>query len=340
MIALRYLRRRILSALIALIGVSILIFLIVRVLPGDPARIALGPFASQQQVEQLRERLRLDEPLVTQYYYFITGMFRGDLGISLFTNRPVVQDIATTFAATFELVLVAGFFMVTFGVLLGVLAARYRDRWPDQLTRVLALLGVATPSFVWAVILLLVFSYALGWFPIMGQLSDHLSRPPVVTGLLGLDALIAGQFRVFLDFAHHIFLPAFALSLAGMGQAARLVRANLIEAYDKQYVEMYRAYGVSENSIAFRWALKPALIPALTVLGLDFAAMLGNAFLVEAIFSWPGMARYGVQAILRNDLNAISGTVMVIAGFFIVVNFLVDLLVGYLNPQVRLREAS
>jgi len=333
----RYLLNRLIAALAVLLGVSILIFLIARVIPGDPARIALGPMATEEQVQQLRERLHLNDPLPVQYWEFLKGLSRGDLGISLYTNRSVTTDLKEFFPATLELVLAAGLLMVFIGVPLGIVAARFRDRWVDNGTRIFALLGVATPSFVWAVFLMLVFSYALGLLPVAGRLSEGLPPPKAITGMISIDALITGNWAVFKDAVAHLALPAVALALAGIGQAARLTRTNVAEAYQQQYIEMARAFGFSEITIALKYALRPAMIPTLTVLGLDFAAMLGNAFLVEAVFGWPGMARYGVQAVLHKDLNAITGTVLVIAVVFLVVNTVVDLLVASLNPKIRLQ---
>jgi peptide/nickel transport system permease protein len=157
---------------------------------------------------------------------------------------------------------------------------------------------------------------------------------------VSVDALLAGQWTTFWDAIKHMVLPASALAMAGLGQSARLTRANLLDTYGKPYIEMARAYGVSEPAIAFKYALRPAMIPTLTILGLDFAAMLGGAFLVEAVFNWPGMARYAVQAIIRKDLNAIVGTTLVIAAFFLLINIIVDLVVGYINPRIRFRQGS
>jgi peptide/nickel transport system permease protein len=335
-----YLLRRLFASIGVLFGVSILIFVIARVIPGDPARIALGPMASQDQVASLKHDLYLDRPLPLQYLEFVKRLGQGDLGMSLYTRRAVTTDLAEFFPSTFELVLVGGVLMVLIGVPLGVVAAYFRNRWPDSAARVFSLLGVATPSFVWAIFLILLFSYALGWLPTANRLGDAFVPPPRVTGMTALDALLAGQWATGWDAVQHMIMPALALALSGIGQAARLTRANMLETYGKPYVEMARAFGISEGTIATKYALRPALIPTLTILGLDFAAMLGGAFLVEAVFNWPGMARYAVQAIIRKDLNAIVGTTLVIAAFFLVVNIAVDLIVGYVNPRIRFRQEA
>ena len=336
---LRILLKRLGISLIVLIGVSMLIFAIARVIPGDPARIALGPNATAEQIQKLRGDMHLDESLPVQYGYFIQAVSRGDLGTSLYTNRPVTQDIAEFLPATLELVLLAGFIMVLVGLPLGIVSAHFRGRWPDHLVRVLTLMSVSAPGFVWAVILMLLFAFYLPLFPIAGRLSD-IHEIDRVTGFLTVDTLLAGNFAAFGDAIHHLILPAVALSLSGIGQAARLTRANMIETYEKPYIEMAQAYGFFPSRIAHTYAFKPSLIPSLTIIGLDFAAMLGNAFLVEAVFAWPGLSRYGVAVILRKDLNAIMGTVLIIAITFLIVNIIVDILIACLNPRIRYSTRS
>lgn len=331
--------KRIGTALLVLVGVSMLIFAVARVIPGDPARVALGPNATAEAVASLRAALRLDEPIVVQYWHYMVDLARGDLGVSLYTNRPVTTDIAEFLPATLELIVLAGVMMVAIGLPLGIIAARHRGRWPDHLVRVVSLLGVSAPSFVWAVVLMLIFAFWLQWFPIASRLDDDFDIARV-TGFLLIDTVLAGNWAAFVDALRHLILPAFAIALSGIGQAARLTRANMIETYDRPYIEMAQAYGFSPGRIARVWAFKPSLIPSLTIIGLDFAAMLGSAFLVESVFGWPGISRYGVQVILRKDLNAIVGTVLIIAALFIIVNIIVDLLTAVLNPRIRLAEAG
>ena len=326
--------RRVGTSCIVLLGVSMLIFVVARVIPGDPARIALGPNATAEQIAKLRAELRLDEPIVVQYGHFLSDLAQGDLGISLYTNRPVAVDIAQFLPATLELILVAGAMMIAIGLPLGIASARYRGTWVDNSIRMVALLGVSAPSFVWAVILMLLFAYFLPIFPVESRLSDSFAIARVTNFLL-LDTLIAGDLRAFGNAAWHIVLPAFALALSGIGQTARLTRANMVETYDKPYIEMARSYGVPDRRIANRYAFKPSLIPSLTIIGLDFAALLGNAFLVEAVFRWPGLSRYGVSVILRKDLDAIVGTVLIISATFLIMNLIVDVLVTFINPRIR-----
>ncbi|MBL8701465.1 MAG: ABC transporter permease [Alphaproteobacteria bacterium] len=331
-----YFLRRSLSALVTLLGVSVLIFALARVIPGDPARTALGDAATNEQIEAYRAQLRLDDPLPVQYLTYVRGVLRGDLGISLYSGGRVAEDLARTLPATLELVLCAAVLMIGIGIPLGVLSGRYRDGAIDNVSRVVSLLGVVTPGFVWAIFLMLVFAHLLQVLPAIGRLSEGVSPPPAVTSLYLVDSILAGQWATFRDALAHVALPATALSLASIGQTARMTRANVAESYDRPYVEFARAYGFPERRIASRYALRPALIPVLTVLGLDIAIKFGGAFLIETVFSWPGMARYGVQVIQFKDLNAIVGTVMVIGFFFIFINLAVDLLVALIDPRIRL----
>lgn len=327
--------RRLATSLVVLLGVSFLIFAIARIIPGDPARIALGPNATPQAVEQLRENLHLNDPFISQYGYFIRDLMQGDFGVSLYTNRSVTTDIKVFLPATLELVLVAGLMMVLIGLPLGRLAARYAGTWIDHVIRLVTIMAVSAPSFVWAVIFMLLFAYFVPLFPVAGRISEELSVDPK-TGFMLLDSLLDGNLNAFFDSVWHLILPAFALALSGIGQAARLVRSNMVETYKRPYIEMAKSYGIGERFIARRLAFKPSLIPSLTILGLDFAAMLGNAFLIEAVYAWPGLSRYGVEVIMRKDLNAIVGTVIIIAAMFLIMNLIVDLLVTALNPRIRL----
>lgn len=335
----RVLAKRLGASLIVLIGVSMLIFAIARVIPGDPARIALGPNATAEQVASLREKLHLDRSLAVQYGYFVNDLVHGDLGVSLYTNRPVTTDIAQFLPATLELIFVAGLMMVGFGLPLGVLSARYRNSWVDNVVRLVTLLGVSAPAFVWAVILMLLFAFYLPLFPIAGRISDTITVPPV-TNFLFIDTLLARNPAAFANAVWHVLLPAFALALAGIGQAARLTRSNMAETYDRPFIEMARSYGFPEWKIANHYAFRPSMIPSLTIIGLDFAALLGNAFLVESVFAWPGLSRYGVAVILRKDLNAIVGTVLIISAMFLIVNVVVDLLIVLINPRIRLSQRA
>jgi peptide/nickel transport system permease protein len=327
---------RALHSIFVLLGLSVVIFTISRVMPGDPARMAVGSRAPQWVVDNIREQMHLNDPLPLQYFYWLTDALHGDFGTSLVTRRDVAQDIREFFPATLELALFAGVMMGVLGITLGTISARHKDKWVDNVVRVLSYLGVVTPSFVFAIIFLLVFGYVLDWFPTMGRLSISLSRPPVVTGLMTVDALLAGDLAVFWDAVHHLVLPATALAMGGIAQEARITRATMSDNLMKDYIGAERALGVPERVIMGKFLLKPSLIPTISILGLDFAATMSNAFLVELIFVWPGLSRYGINAMLRKDLNAIAAVIMVLGVVFILVNILVDVVVGQLDPRIRL----
>lgn len=337
---LAYLAKRFFGSLLTLVGVSILIFGIARIIPGDTARLALGAAATNDEVKEYSERLGLNRSLPVQYIDYVGGVLHGDMGTSLYTNRPVLDDLRDGFPATLELVLASATIMIVLGLSLGILSAWFRNGPIDHVMRVFSLLGVVTPTFVWAIFLMLVFSDRLGWLPISGRLGEDVVAPPTITGLYLVDSLVSGQFVTFWDALYHIVLPAISLALPGLGQAARLTRVNIVDAYSQPYAEMARVYGLSRRKIALKYMLRPALIPTMTVLGLDIASKLGNAFLVESVFVWPGIANYGVRTILQKDLNGIIGTVLIISAFFLIVNMLVDAGVALLDPRIRLVGAQ
>jgi peptide/nickel transport system permease protein len=332
-----FLARRIAHSVFVVVGLSIVIFVIARIMPGDPARMAVGPRAPQWVVDQIREQMHLDEPLHVQYYYWLGDALKGDFGTSLVTRRPVADDIREFFPATLELALFAGVINGVGGIVLGAIAAWNKDKWVDNVVRVISYMGVVTPSFVFAILFLLVFGMTLGWMPTMGRLSHTLTRPPRVTGLMTIDSLVAGDFAAFANALWHLVLPGLALSLGGMAQESRITRATMADNLTKDYIAAERSLGIPDRVIMRSFLLKPSLIPTVSILGLDFAATLGNAFLVELIFNWPGISRYGINAMLRKDLNAISAVILVLGLVFIVVNIAVDATVARLDPRIRLR---
>ncbi|MCD2172044.1 ABC transporter permease [Rhizobium sp. C4] len=332
-----FLIRRILWSLLVLFGLSIVIFVIARAMPGDPARLALGPRASAEQVTQLREELGLNKPLVQQYVLYMEGLAEGDLGKSLLTRRPVNDDIRETFPATFELVLSTITIAFFLGVPLGVLASRFKDRWPDNAVRFVSILAAVTPSFFLALLLQILAGYVLHILPTTGRLPHNIGFVADMTGLVTVDALLRGRFDVFLEAWRYLLLPSIALMAATMGQIARITRSSMIDVSSQDYIEASRAFGVPEPVRLFKYMLRPSFVPPLTIMGLEFASLIGNAFVVELVFAWPGMAAYGVRTILQKDLNAVMGVVIVSGVFFVVVNLVIDALVGFVDPRVRIR---
>ncbi|HYE81083.1 MAG TPA: ABC transporter permease [Clostridia bacterium] len=333
---LKFITKRLFQGLFVIIGISILIFVLSRIVPGDPARMSLGPRAPQFAVDELRREMYLDKSLPVQYYYWFSGVIKGDFGKSINTKRPVATDVKEFLPATLELALFSGLLLVVFSILFGLLATRYRDTWVDGAIRIMSYTGIAIPSFVLAVLLLLLFGYIWPIVPVIGRLSSGIVAPERVTGMMVIDSLIAGNFGAAVDAIKHMLLPAIALAMGPMFQEARLLRSSLTDNSGKEYISVVTGYGIPKGKILRKYLLKPSFIPVITVMGLDFASLMGNAFLVERVFNWPGLSKYGINAMLNKDLNAISAVIIIIGIIFLIVNIGVDLIIAYLDPRIRL----
>lgn len=330
--------RRLAGFVLVLFVLSLMIFVLARVVPGDPARIALGPSATQAQVDELRIGMGLDEPILTQYASYLGKVLRGDLGMSLVSGKPVAQDIASFLPATLELVLVTIVLIFAISVPLGVIAARRRNSWIDNVGRFFSLIGVTIPGFLFAIVLqLLAANYIPGW-PILGRYEFSLGVTHGPTGLLLLDSLLNGRFDLFVDALRHIAFPALALAMAGIGQITRITRSAMIENQRKDHVLTLQSFGVPSRIIVFRYLFKLSSIAPLTILGLEFASLIGNAFVVEMVFAWGGFASYGLQAILQKDLNSVMAVVLVSGCFFVIANLVIDIIVTMIDPRVRFKE--
>jgi peptide/nickel transport system permease protein len=332
-----YILKRTAYSIFTLLGLSIIVFTLARVLPGDPARMAAGSRAPEWVVEQIRHQLNLDKPLYLQYFYWLSDLLRGDLGYSIVSRRSVTGDAIEYLPASLELVIVAAIFNILGAFLLGSLAGKYANRLVDNVIRVFSYVAISIPAFVWAIILQLVFGWWLHAFPIQGRISEGLSVSRI-TGFYLIDSILNGNLRAFLDTAWHLILPAFALSIGGMAQDARIIRSGMVDNVEKDYILLMRSKGLPDRLISFKYLLKPSIIPAVTVMGMDVAALLGNAFLVEIVYNWPGFSKYGIWAMLNKDLNAIVAIVLVIGLIFAIANIVVDVIVSYLDPRIRLLE--
>ena len=335
-----FILRRLGLSIFVLFGLSILIFIIARIIPGDPARMTLGPRAPVDVVERLRQQMHLDKPLHQQYGLWLWEVAHGDLGDSLLTRRPVKQDIREFFPATLELVGLTAIFIVVAGISLGVLSARYSNTWFDNIVRLFSYLGIVTPAFAWAVILMLLFGFVWHLFPTYGRLTAGVIPPSTITGMYTVDSLLNGQLGLFWDAFVHLILPAIALALPPMSQAARITRSSMADNQNKDCIASMIAYGVPNRVVTGKYLLKLSLISPITVMGMDIAATFGYAFMVEKIFGFPGLARYGIQVMLNKDVNAIVGVVMVLGVVFITLNIVVDIIVAYLDPRIRLLGRS
>ncbi|WP_078544743.1 ABC transporter permease [Litchfieldia alkalitelluris] len=327
-----FLIKRLLHIIPVLIGLSILIFALSRVMPGDSIRLTLGPEATEEQIEEMRDSMGLNDPLPVQYFNYVKGVFQGDMGQSLRTDRNVATDLIQTFPATFELIIIAMIISIGLGVPLGVISAVRKDKWEDHVTRVIALSGIALPRFWLAIMLQILFAYWFSLLPVVGR-GDVV--PTTITGMRLLDSLLTLNFHAFFTSLKHIILPSFALSIATLAQIMRLTRSNMLEQLNKDYILASKAYGLPKGMIVYKYMLKNAFTSTLTIIGLSFGSLLGNAFLVEAVFGWPGMAQYGVQGVVYKDYNAIVGVTLVIGFVFAIGNLIVDVLYGILDPRIK-----
>jgi peptide/nickel transport system permease protein len=320
------------------VGISVIAFTLSRIEPGDPARLVAGLEAREDQVERVRTELGLDRPLAAQYLAYARGLLRGDLGRSIFNQRPVSANIRAFLPATFELAAAALLLALALGIPLGVISAVHKDRAVDQFSRVVALLGIAFPVFWIGIVLLLLFYFRLGWFPGGGRVDSHLllARPvPPITGLLTLDALLRGNWPVWRDALWHVALPAFCLALSPLARITRMTRTTMAEVLHEAYVQTARAKGLQERHVVYKHALRNALIPTVTLVGIASGYLLGGSVLVETIFSWPGLGRYAFDAITLLDFQSIMGITLLAAGVFVTVNLIVDILYVALDPRIR-----
>jgi peptide/nickel transport system permease protein len=330
----RFLVRRILEMIPVFFGVILVVFVISRLTPGDPARIILGERATPEALARLRDALGLNEPLPVQFGRYLARAVQGDLGRSIQSNERVIVDLATRFPATMELTLGAMLIASTVGVLTGVLAAVRRNSWFDGASMFIALFGFSMPIFWLGIMLILLFAWLLGWFPISGRLdlTVDLAR---VTNFYVLDAILTGNMPALGNALRHLALPAVTLSTVPLAIIARMTRSSMLEVLRQDYVRTARAKGLAERRVVLGHALRNAAIPVITVIGLNVGSLLSGAILTETIFAWPGVGRLVVDAIFARDYPVVQGAVLVIAVVFVVVNLLVDLSYAVLDPRIR-----
>ncbi len=337
----RFLIRRGLLAVLVLLGVVVITFFLARVVPANPAGLWAGVHATPQELASARTELHLDDSLPVQFGYYLTGLLQGDLGVSIRTHNPVLEDIGDKLPATLELISASLLIAIVVGIPLGVYAGVKKGKWPDHLTRLLAVGGVSLPSFWLAVVLEMVFVGELHWLPSGSRFSDVLSiQYPIrtITGFLTIDSLLQGNLIRFGDAIAHLILPALTLALYPIGLVARMVRTMMVEVLGENYVRTAKAYGLPARLIHYRYALKNAISPAIVAVGLSFAYELTGAFLVENIFAWNGIGQYAFNSVLSFDYPAILGTTIVVAMFYVIVNLVVDLIQSFLDPRIVLTK--
>ena len=327
--------RRLLLLIPTLVAVSLLTFALSRIVPGDPARLAAGAQATPEMYQQIREEFGLDKPLPTQYLDYVRGIVTGDWGRSILSRRPVLEDLQTYWPATLELVLVAMVIATAVGVPLGVLSAVRADRPSDQVARIVSLLGVSVPAFWLAVLLQLFFALRLGWLPASGRLPPGVVPPPSVTGLYLVDSALAGQWDTFGQALRQIILPALTLSFPTLATVSRFTRSSLLEVLGQDYVRTARAKGVAERSVVLGHAMRNALIPLVTMVGLSIGWSMGGSVLVETVFDWPGVGLYATKSALTLDFQPIMGIALLYGIVFSLINIAVDVTYGLLDPRIR-----
>jgi len=332
---LRFTVKRSLLMVMMLLGLVAITFTISRIAPGDPAALAAGPDATQEMVERIRVEYGLDKPLYRQFLIYVGGLLTGDWGKSLTTTHAVWDDLVRYFPATFELVVFSIIVAIVLGIPLGVLAAFYQNSKLDHAIRMGTVAGVALPMFWLGLMLQLFLALQLGWFPLGGRIEMMTDPPEAITHLLLVDALLRGEFATFVEAVHHMVLPGIALSLPALASIIRVNRAEMLEALNEDYVTNARAQGLSTFRIVAIYALKNAMLPTMAMIGLRFGWMLGGTVLVESVFDWPGIGLYAVDAAINSDFEPIMGATIVLGFFFMMVNYLIDIIYGILDPRVR-----
>jgi dipeptide transport system permease protein len=332
---LRFLLGRFAVLVPTFIGVSIVAFSFIRLLPGDPVALMSGErVMSPERHAQIMQQLGYDRPIVIQYLDYLGGVLTGDLGTSIVTKRPVLQEFFTLFPATLELSICAILIAVLVGIPAGVVAAVKRGSFFDQAAMGVALVGYSMPIFWWGLLLIILFSGILGWTPVSGRISLLYYFPPV-TGFMLIDSLLSGQSGAFRSALSHLVLPAIVLATIPLAVIARQTRSAMLEVLSEDYVRTARAKGLPARRVIGLHALRNALIPVITTIGLQVGVLLAGAILTETIFSWPGIGKWMVDSVFKRDYPVIQGGLLIVAAIIMLVNLTVDLLYGLVNPRIR-----
>ncbi|MPZ42967.1 MAG: ABC transporter permease subunit [Betaproteobacteria bacterium] len=333
----RLIGERLLGAIPNVIGVVIVTFVLTRALPGDPAAYFAGPAATQEAIEQIRVHLGLDKSLLHQFGLYLKELARGDLGTSLSTGQPVLQEIATRLPASLELTLCGLALALAVAVPLGILAATRPGSWLDHLCRMLATAGVSLPTFFTGLLLAYVFYFLLGIAPSpLGRIDVAFSPPPHLTGLYLIDSLLARDFELFGAAASQLLLPSITLGLFVMAPIMRMTRASMLGVLSSDFIRTARASGLSRAKVLYTYALRNALLPVVTTLGMVFSFLLGSNVLVEKVFAWPGIGSYVIEALVASDYAPVQGFVLTMALVYVALNLIIDLLYGVIDPRASL----
>ena len=332
-----YLARRLLLVIPLIIGVTLATFVVSHLVPSDPVAANLSDAAqgNPEIVKAFKKEWGLDRPLYQQYFDYLRNIARGNFGVSIQSHRPIIDDLRQYLPATVELALSAMVLSVLLGIPLGVVSAARRERLVDRVVRATTLVGASAPIFWLALIALYVFYARLGWFPAPGRLDTGIQPPPPVTGLMTVDAVLAGRADVLLNALTHLGLPALVLGLHQTAYIVRVTRSSMLEVIGQEYIRTARAKGVGDRLLLYRHALRNAMIPTVTYIGLAFGSLLSGTVIAETVFSWPGVGRYAFQSATSLDFPAIVSVATVIAMIYIMVNLSVDILHVAIDPRIR-----
>ncbi len=330
-----FLIRRLLLLMVTLFGLTLLVFTVSHVAPGDPARLAAGPEANTEQIQLIQKEFGLDRPLPAQYVLYLKGLLQGSFGRSIRTRHDVFEDIRAFLPATLELVFFTMLLAAVLGIVFGVLAAVYRDTWLDHFLRLVSIGGVAVPMFWLALMLQLLFALKFNLVPSGGRIALTMSPPMTITGFFLVDSLVTANWPAFRSALQHILLPALVLSSPSLAAVTRMMRSDMLDTLSKEFVVNARACGLPEQLIVAKYVLKNAMIPTLTLIGLRYGWMLGGTVLVETVFDWPGIGLYAVQSSVSSDFMPVMAVTLIIGLNFALANLAVDLLYGMLDPRVR-----
>ncbi|MBP7066595.1 ABC transporter permease [Ferrovibrio sp.] len=332
---LRLIGQRLVSAIPSILGVLVVTFLLTRALPGDPAVYFAGPAASQEAIEQIRKSLGLDKTLPEQFLVYVTDLMRGNLGNSIATGRPVLEEVTTRLPASLELTLLGLIVSVFIAVPLGIAAANRPGSWIDHSCRIITTAGVSLPAFFSGLLLIYVLYFQLGWAPApLGRLDIYSSAPPNVTGLYLIDSLLARDFETFISALKQLVLPAFTLAFFTLAPLARMTRASMLEVLNSEFIRTARASGLSPAKVVYAYAFRNAMLPVVTTLGMVFSFLLGANVLVEKVFSWPGIGTFAIEALIASDYAPIQGFVLTMALLYVALNLMIDILYIVIDPRV------
>ncbi|MGE5585859.1 MAG: ABC transporter permease [Bacillota bacterium] len=330
----QYVLRRLIATIPILLGVTIVVFMFLHLVPGDPARVILGERATPEALEQVREQLGLNDPLHVQYFRFMGRLLEGDLGRSIVSNTRVSHELSTRFPATIELAVAAMIIATVIGVPAGIISATRQYSVFDHASMFVALLGVSMPIFWLGLMLIWLFALQLGWFPMSARLDVTIDLR-TITGLFVLDSILTGNLAALKNSLAHLVLPGFALGTIPMAIIARMTRSSMLEVMRQDYIRTAHSKGLAEKTVIIKHALKNALIPVVTVMGLQFGFLLGGAVMTETIFSWPGIGRLAFDAIMNRDFPVLQGSILLISCVFVFINLVVDATYAYLDPRIH-----